>query len=215
MVMFRSWTIGILPAFDAESAERQPKLHRHQFGLPKMCGRGHSIVTRRFLAACALAMALSLPPLAGACAGPREEAAALFHRGVEFYDRGDFAQAAAFFEQALRADERTLPPGDSHIGMVLGALGTAYSSQGRYAEAESVLKRSIAITEKALGADHTGVAASLNALATLYMLQSRHAEAEPLYKQSLAIREKAVGPDHPYVAESLNNLASLYMAQGR
>ncbi len=134
--------------------------------------------------------------------------------GNEAYQRGNYAEAVAQFEAALREAEK-FGSVDLRLATSLNSLALLYRAQGRYAEAEPLYQRSLGIREKSLGAEHPDVAQSLNNLAELYRVQGRYAEAEPLYQRSLAILEKVLEPGHPHVARSFNNLAVLYRAQGR
>lgn len=135
--------------------------------------------------------------------------------GFYSFERGQYKEAAPFYQQALSIDEKALGPDHSKVATDLNNLAELYREQGRFADAEPLHQQALAIRQQALSPDHPDMAQSLNNLALLYYQQGKLADAEPLFKQALAIVEKALGPAHPYVAHCLNNLAALYYKQGK
>ena len=134
--------------------------------------------------------------------------------GSAAYRTGDYGEAAARFEAALRELE-TFDPSVFRQTLTLNNLAAVYQSLGRHAEAEPLYRRSLAIREEALGPDHADVGTAVNNLAALLNSQGRSAEAEPLFRRNLAIREKVLGPNHPDVGTALHNLAVLVDSLGR
>lgn len=144
------------------------------------------------------------------------EAARLLHEaGSYLFERAQFEQAKALYEQALTIRKSILEPDDLQIARSYNDLAWYYRTVSEYEQAEELFKQALTIREKQLGPDDPQVAQTLNGLAWLYYNRGKYKEAEPLYQHALAIRERALGPDDPDVAISLNNLAWLYYMQGR
>jgi tetratricopeptide (TPR) repeat protein/CHAT domain-containing protein len=166
----------------------------------------------RVVAALFVVIAVNTAALA---ARQNKDLVALDAKWNEFFQAGNYAEAALLAERWLSIREKTLGRSDPAVAWWLNSLARAYHHQGRYREAEPLYKQSLAIYEKARGRDHPEVAIVVHNLGGLYAVQGRYADAELFDKRSLAMREKLLGRDHPDVAQSLYNLASLYMAQGR
>jgi CHAT domain-containing protein/Tfp pilus assembly protein PilF len=171
-------------------------------------------MARRALAACALMMALGLSSWP-ANAGLPEECSALFERGNQYYQHGDYPRAVEFLERAARIAETAFGPENPNVSLVYNSLSTAYLAQGRFADAEPFLRRALQIRERTVGPNSLDLVPVLSNTAMVYDNQSRYEEAEALYKRVLSIQQATAGPDHPSVAISLGNLANLYQHQGR
>ncbi|WP_008313855.1 CHAT domain-containing protein [Leptolyngbya sp. PCC 6406] len=143
----------------------------------------------------------------------QSEADRLFQQGIEQFNRSQFREALASWQQALEL-YRALG-NRQRQGAVLENLGTAYANLGDYRRAIEFFEQALAIRREQLGDNHPDVAQSLNSLAELYQAMGRYGEAEALFQQALAIRREQLGDGHPDVAQSLNSLAALYQAQDR
>jgi tetratricopeptide (TPR) repeat protein len=144
-----------------------------------------------------------------------EAARILHHTGYYLYERGQYADAERFLQQALTMQEQILEPQHPHIATTLHDLALLYRIQGKYAQAEPLYLRAIELQKQVLGPNHPSVATSLNDLAGLYRAQGKFVEAEQLYQQALSLREQVLGEAHPRVAESLGDFALLYSDQGK
>ncbi|HEY0910801.1 MAG TPA: tetratricopeptide repeat protein, partial [Bradyrhizobium sp.] len=153
---------------------------------------------RKALAACVLMIALSAFSTA-AIAGLAEECSALFERGNQYYQHGDYARATESLERAARIAENAFGSNSPNVGLVYNSLSTAYMAQGRFADAEPFLKRAIQIRERNVGPNSVDLVPVLTNLGQVYDNQSRYEEAEALYKRVLAIQQASVGADHPSV----------------
>jgi CHAT domain-containing protein/tetratricopeptide (TPR) repeat protein len=140
---------------------------------------------------------------------------AMIEKADRLHSQGDYAAAAAIWQQLLTISEKLLGPDHPDVALSLNNLALLLSDQGQYSAAEPLYRRALAIRERALGSDHPDTAISLNNLAEHLRDQGQYSAAEPLYRRSLEIREKVLGPDHPGVAISLNNLAATLSDQGQ
>jgi tetratricopeptide (TPR) repeat protein len=137
---------------------------------------------------------------------------AIVGRATVARERGDYAEAAKQFEEALKIASSVLDADDPELVGMHNNLANLYVALQRYAEAERHYERGARIAEAKGGLMLADV---LNNWANLYQVQGKFASAEPLCQRSLAIREEILGPDDLHVAASLNNLAALYDSQRR
>ena len=133
---------------------------------------------------------------------------------VLFKYSGRFDDAAALYERALAAAERT-GASDESLATLLHNIAGLEHARGDYARGEPAARRSVELRERALGPDHPAVAADVAALAAIVDGLGRHDEAEALYLRALGTFERVYGPDHYEIAVNLNNLAGVRQAQGR
>jgi tetratricopeptide (TPR) repeat protein/CHAT domain-containing protein len=140
---------------------------------------------------------------------------ASFHRAIELYSAGKYAEAAPLAEQAAELALRTLGAKHPNYAVTLKLMGDIDRDQGRYAEAQALYQRSLGIFEDALGRTDAAVVGPLNGLAILHQMQGHYSDAEPLLRRCLAILESTVGSKHPDVAVVLDNLSNIYQMQGR
>jgi tetratricopeptide (TPR) repeat protein len=136
-------------------------------------------------------------------------------RGEQLYGRGQFAEAATLWHEALKTRRDILGEGHTATATSYNNLASNLLSQGKSAEAEVMHRRALAIYLKALGEGHPDTAQSYNNLASALNAQGKYAEAEAMHRHALAIRLKVLGEGHPGTAQSYNNLASALNAQGK
>jgi tetratricopeptide (TPR) repeat protein len=144
-----------------------------------------------------------------------EAAQVLQKAGAYLRDRGRYAEAKPFLEQALAIQEQQPEPDPLALATTLNHLGGLYWNLGKYGQAEPLQERALAIREQQLGPAHSHTAESLNDLAVLYWCQGKYGQAEPSWERALAIRDQQLGPDHPDTAESLINVGFAYRRQGK
>jgi tetratricopeptide (TPR) repeat protein len=136
-------------------------------------------------------------------------------RSEQLYGRGQYAEAAPLFQEALTIRRDILGEDDPLTAESYNDLATTLWAQGKYAEAEAMHRRTLAIRLKVLGESHPHTADSYNNLAATLWVQGKYAETEPMFRHALAIRLKALGKAHPLTAQSYNNLALTLEAQGK
>jgi tetratricopeptide (TPR) repeat protein len=136
-------------------------------------------------------------------------------RAEQLYGRGQYAEAALLFQEALTIRREILGEAHPDTAESYNDLGAALEGQGKYAEAEAMHRRALAILLEALGAGHPDTASSYNNLAETLLYQGKHAEAEAMHRRALAIRLEALGAGHPDTATTYNNLARTLGDQGK
>jgi tetratricopeptide (TPR) repeat protein len=136
-------------------------------------------------------------PVRGVYAQSKKEAIVAYNRGIKFYEQGQYLEALAEMETALRLYRQLQGDESENVADCYNTLGNVHSDMGQYAKAEPLYRRSLEIREAKLGKDHPDTAQSLNNLAILYRGMGEYAKAEPLYCRSLDIRESKRGKDRP------------------
>jgi tetratricopeptide (TPR) repeat protein len=134
---------------------------------------------------------------------------------VQFYQKGQFAEALPFAQEGLRMAESTFGTEHLNVATSLNILAAIYFRQDRLAESEPLYKRALMIREKALGPEHPDVAYLMTNLATVYDHQGRDGAAEELYRRALSVEEKASGPNQLDLVRALNELALFYEKRKR
>lgn len=77
--------------------------------------------------------------------------------GGNAFNRGDYAQALAHFQQALELHERHLGPEHPQNITLLNNVAAAHEHLGEYAPAQQALSRALALGERQFGAKHPRV----------------------------------------------------------
>lgn len=137
--------------------------------------------------------------------------------GKVYSDLGEYTNAVAMFDKALKLRHQTLGSVHPDIASSLNDLAEALFNQGDSPAAEATHREALAMRKKVFGNQHPAVAESLNNLAETLRRegQSRYGEAESLFREALAMRRKLLGNEHLDVAQSLNNLGMLLWVEGR
>jgi len=140
-----------------------------------------------FVWACALCvLSLFALPLTGQ-QGRWEE---LNARVEALYQQGNYVEATAVAQEAVRLAEASFGPNDPRVATSLNNLAGLYRDQGKHSEAEPFFKRALAVREMALGPNHPVVAIVLDNYAALLRKINREAEAAKMEARANAIRAK-------------------------
>ncbi len=129
--------------------------------------------------------------------------------GVIQFQKGQYAAAAAAFQQVVQARERMFGPESEQVAKALRNLGGVNLALGNYAEGEQQLRRALAIAEQRYGMDSPDIVVFLSNLGAAEYYQNNFQDAEASYRRALTIAEKAYGPDHETVGTLLTNLGGL------
>jgi tetratricopeptide (TPR) repeat protein len=136
----------------------------------------------------------------------------LVNAGTYLRDRGQYGQALAVHEEALRLAEQVLPPDDPYLTTVLNVLGITLISAGDPDTAQPLLERALSIASTAH--DNPDVLTSLNNLGVALSRRGDVVGAQPLLEEALAIAETAYQPDDPALINPLTNLGAVLLGQG-
>jgi tetratricopeptide (TPR) repeat protein/predicted Ser/Thr protein kinase len=129
-------------------------------------------------------------------------------------DRGELAQAAELFGEAVELSLRVNGEHHRTTSMLLANRGVVRFMQGEYAPAEEDYQRALAIRRELVHGDHPEIARVLNNLGELRRNQGKAPEAVELLRESLAMRERILPPEHTDIAQTFNNLALAVYATG-
>lgn len=161
---------------------------------------------------------LSLGLFAGAflstSAAKAQDVTALKEKGRALYKQGNYAAAAAAFEQAVTAATKSYGPNAQPTDIIVNELAMSYYQLGKLSEAAKNYRRVLKNTEARSGAQNSEVATCLNNLAAVFDDAGDFTQAELLYDRSYQIQVAAFGANSPQLATTLNNLASVIAGQG-
>jgi tetratricopeptide (TPR) repeat protein len=129
----------------------------------------------------------------------------LTQSGIYLFQRGQYRESEALFQQTLAICERVLGPEESSTLQALNNLAILYRNQGKYEQAEQLYQRALEAKERVLGPDHPDTLGTVNNLAALYYKQGKYEQVKPLYQRALTIYERVLGPEHPTTIIVRNN----------
>lgn len=134
--------------------------------------------------------------------------------GSRAFEAGNYADAAARFEAALKLAE-AFGYRDARFARTLRALAGAYAAQGRTEEAERVFLQVLPLEESISGAQSGPVARTLADLGALYAATDRIDLAEANYRRAIDIFARSGDAAAMPLAATLNNLGLLYKSRRR
>jgi CHAT domain-containing protein/Tfp pilus assembly protein PilF len=143
-----------------------------------------------------------------------QDANTLKEKGRALYKQGNYAAAAATFEQAVTAATATLGANAQPTDIIVNELAMSYYQLGNLSEAAKNYRRVLQNTEARSGKQNSEVATCLNNLAAVFDDAGDFAQAESLYQRSYQIQVAAYGPNSSELATTLNNLGSVFAGQG-
>jgi tetratricopeptide (TPR) repeat protein len=139
----------------------------------------------------------------------------LHNTGAFLYSQGNYEQAQAFQESALRISEKVNGLHHPSTASALENLGIIYQRLGRRADALPLLERALKIYEETLGSLDVRTARGMANLAEAYRQLGRPSDALPLQQRALEINQATLDPGHSDIALGMGNLAVIYSALGR
>ena len=131
-----------------------------------------------------------------------------------YYSQGDFTDARAMFERALKLDEAQFGSSHPNVAIDVSNLGVVMKNTGDLVGARTMYERAIKIDEASFGPDHPNVAIRVNNLGLVIEASGDLIGARTLYERALKIWEKALGEEHPNVATAINNLGIVMKKSG-
>ena len=145
-------------------------------------------------------------------ARPRRDTAAASlcnQLGYYLHERGEYAAARNYLEQAVAIRRRLLGRRHPATATSLNNLGLLLQDMGNHDAARGYLEQALAIFRQVLGQQHLQTAGSLNNLGFLLRAMGDNHGARNYFEQALAIQSQLLGPQHLDTAQSLNNLGRL------
>ncbi len=106
---------------------------------------------------------------------------------------GEYREAIAAREEALRVTREAVGENHREFGTILGNLASSYRRVGDYVRALPLLERAVEVRAAVHGEDSTFYAAALHNLALVCPQVGRRHHARALYERALAIRIKHLG----------------------
>jgi tetratricopeptide (TPR) repeat protein/transcriptional regulator with XRE-family HTH domain len=126
-----------------------------------------------------------------------------------------FAQAEAYYKQALAIRQQTL--GQEHPDTLksLENLTEILLSRQQFAEVEQAARELFALRKRILGAEHADTITAFENIALADIMQNNYEESEKIIIQVLDYRKRFLGFEHRLTATTLHNLAYIYHKQER
>jgi tetratricopeptide (TPR) repeat protein len=123
-----------------------------------------------------------------------------------------YEDALAFYDQALKIDQKLFPENDPRIAVGLLGMTDVYLAEGRHKDAEPYARKALTLTTPF--PKEASYLHSLRSLGWVYCGLRRFEDAQPLFERLLEASEDRYAPNDPQVADAVNNLASLYYMKG-
>jgi len=134
--------------------------------------------------------------------------------GLLFFALGDYPQALAHQQEALRMREAALPAGHPDIATSHGNIASAYRALGDYPQALAHQQEALRMREAALPAGHPDIAMSHSDIGANYRALGNPVQALAHDLEALAMFEAALPAGHPDIATSHSNIGADYCAIG-
>jgi CHAT domain-containing protein/tetratricopeptide (TPR) repeat protein len=134
--------------------------------------------------------------------------------GEVAYLTGDMTGAAAFFAEALRMAERTLPRGHPATSLYMRRHAQALWAFGDVSAASSLRHDALAVAEESLPPCHPDLSGAFNDLAASLFQAAEYVRARTLFERALAAHERCLGPEHSLTGTAVFNLAILTYRMG-
>jgi len=150
--------------------------------------------------------------------GPgHDRSAAWFYQGraITHERLGEFRDALADLELALRLKERSLPRNHPDVMLTLQTLANVYNELGRSNEALVAANRAFEIAAVAYGSQSPLLGRSLDSRGEVLLSLGRYAEAETDLRRASDIFATWVGPENAWTAYPLTALGRTLLAEGR
>lgn len=128
--------------------------------------------------------------------------------GINLFNKGEYPEALAQFQQALAIAQKTRNLQAESIS--LDNIGEVFRTQGKYPEALEYYQKSLAISQK-IGYE-IGQSNTLDRLGEVYRLQAKYAIAVKYCQQALDLSQKI--DDKIGQSNALNHLSRIFHAQG-
>jgi CHAT domain-containing protein/tetratricopeptide (TPR) repeat protein len=155
-----------------------------------------------------------------AAVNPRRLGELLFAIGALYFDRGEYTQAAAFYQRSLEAYEQNGGSKSDLAGVVYG-LGAIHYLKGEYAEATELHRRTLKLAEESREPGASALA--LFGLAADFRMQGDYVAALRYYERSLdfyeqftaeQIRQLGVYAHEQSISTVLRHIGTTYLLQG-
>ena len=134
--------------------------------------------------------------------------------GRSFRERGEFAQALKYLDEALAIGLKEL--GDQHadVALTYSTIGIVYRSKGDYASALDFANKALSIQIATLGENDAAVGSTYNRIANVYSEKNDVDQALAFRKKALAIYIAVYGERSAEAGSFYNNIGNDYLDRG-
>ena len=128
---------------------------------------------------------------------------------------GDSELAKSFYQRAIAAFERLIPPPSLDLADIRNNLAFIYEADGNFDEAETCLLGALKVCHESLGPDHEQTATLYNNVGALYFKAEHDEKAQEMHSLALGCRVQVFGDCHAETAQSYGNLALVLVRMGK
>ncbi|CAF3317902.1 unnamed protein product [Rotaria socialis] len=144
-----------------------------------------------------------------------QEKAHIYHQlGWTTDAQGKYADAIAFYTQAIEIKQVIFSPNDAGLAASYTGIGLAYDKMDDYLNALSSHQKAIEIYEQSSPSNNPHLATSYDNIGVVYSKIGDHSNALLFHQKALKIRQKILPNNHPDFADSYNNIGLLYDNMG-
>lgn len=145
----------------------------------------------------------------------RELVNPLTNLGTVHFRRGEFAQAEAAYQRAIKLIEGQLSGADRLLIRPLEGMGETWLASGRPAEAEIALRRAVDLSRNLDGLYNSAQLDTVDALIEAFEANGKRAEAEREHQFAFRIAETTFGKRDLRLLEPLDRYGRWYESVGR
>jgi CHAT domain-containing protein/Tfp pilus assembly protein PilF len=131
-------------------------------------------------------------------------------RGLEYYNKDDYARAKECFLKAKAIWKKEPDKYHPDYATILFNLGVQYKNMGNYTHAEKHYLESKTVWEKTLVKEHPIYIELLNDIGVLYHDRGNYDQAEKYYLESEDIWKRVLGKERPDYIRIINNLGEMF-----
>ena len=128
--------------------------------------------------------------------------------------KGEFDEALAAYNVALRGMKHTLGKNHPNTAAILGNIGNLQKEMGDMDAAFETYQQVLSIESYRLGLSHPDVAVTLHNIATIDAARGNNDHALALYKQVISLQRKLFGENNPSVAVTSACMGDVYERVG-
>jgi serine/threonine protein kinase/tetratricopeptide (TPR) repeat protein len=135
--------------------------------------------------------------------------ASLANTGLLLKQKGEFAEAEAYYREAVRGMRRTLGDDDPYTITWISNLGRLLQDRGEIAEAEVFFREALERRRRVLGDDDPDTLVSMSIMGSLLRSLDRLEESEVHCREAYEGFRRTLGDDHRLTLTAMSQLGSI------
>lgn len=138
----------------------------------------------------------------------------LAFRGKIAQQKENYREAADYYVQAMRIQEKALGKESQQYAISGNTLGSIYTALGEFGKAEPLLLETKATRAKLVGRKHPDYGRVLNNLGLLYYHKGNYGQAELQFLEAIEVYTNSIGTRNPDYVSASANLGTVYIERG-